>query len=250
MAQSLSDIYAAELKQGLFWYEFITAHLPDLPAPGRDRRLLDFGCGGGGLLAALTLNGYRAEGVEINPQAMARCQGWGEVMPGARFPVMHFDDFCRSHRHYDLVILRDVVEHLTEEEFLRLVLRRTTAVFIATPNRLSLPLLTRDPHSGRPFISILSRRQIEWWHTITGRDRRWRNNRYAERKNYYNVELFSIYRLEKLLGKIGFNTMVNLSTLYYRGRPGRRLLTTLSNVIPQRLFEIFVAPEIVLYGSK
>lgn len=250
MDRLTSPIYSTEFGYGLFWYNFIVSNLHHLSNPGKKWSILDFGCGGGGLLAAFALNGLKAEGVEINTKLIERCQGWQEELPGVAIHVMHYDDFIKNGQKYDLVILRDVVEHLENDEILSTILQRTSAIFIATPNRLSLPLLSRDPHSGKPFVSILSRRQNTILNRLTRRERKWRRKEYAMRANYVNVELYSLFRLRRVLRDEGFNKITNLSTNYYQWRQGRKFLQVLSRMLPTYFFESFVAPEIVIYGQK
>jgi len=246
----LPPIYADELKHGLFWCEFMSSNLKNLLKYREKISILDFGCGGGGLLAALTLNGFKCEGVEINTKAIERCQEWQTILPKVTLQVLHYDEFCQNNEKYNLVIFRDVVEHIEDDKILRLVLQRASAVFIATPNRLSIPLLFKDPHSGRPFISILNRKQVEFLNRLTDRERNWRNEEYAMRKNYINVQLYSLWRLRNILKTEGFSEIINLSMIYYKSRQERRFLQLLSWLLPNFFFNSVVSPEIVLYASK
>jgi SAM-dependent methyltransferase len=81
-----------------------------LPAAGR---VLDVGCGYGGTLAALleASPGLGATGIDLD-EAMA-AEGARRV-PRAR--IHHADFFAWSGGHFDLILMRDVLEHIRKPE--------------------------------------------------------------------------------------------------------------------------------------
>jgi SAM-dependent methyltransferase len=89
-------VYDARLRR-------IEAHRP----PGR---LLDIGCSVGTFLAAARSRGWRAEGIEPNPRAAARCREAGHPVRVAPFD----ETTAEAAATYDVVHLGDVLEHFRE----------------------------------------------------------------------------------------------------------------------------------------
>lgn len=78
------------------------------------KAVLDAGCGYGGVLAALAARHALAEahGVDLDAQMIAR--GTERCGPGVRLEVADF--FGIEGRTYDVVLLRDVLEHIVDVE--------------------------------------------------------------------------------------------------------------------------------------
>ena len=66
---------------------------------------------------------------------------------------------------FDLIILQDVIEHLTvSEELVKGLFRQLKEngiIYLSTPNRLSVFNVIADPHWGLPFLSLFKRDQIK-----------------------------------------------------------------------------------------
>ena len=66
---------------------------------------------------------------------------------------------------FDLIILQDVIEHLTDTKLfiqkLKSLLMSDGIIYLSTPNKLSFLNFIADPHWGLPFISILKRDKIK-----------------------------------------------------------------------------------------
>lgn len=101
--------------------------------------VLDFGCGLGQLTLSLRKAGYRAEGLDISPYAIAHCRGLG-------LTCHQGDDegFYNSHRQtYDFVIMSHVVEHFPKDEIIpmlakiRSVIKPGGAIIVMVPNAQS-----------------------------------------------------------------------------------------------------------------
>lgn len=85
--------------------------------PGPDVRLLDLGCGAGGLLAALAARGYtRAEGLDPDPAAVRAAHSHGLVVQEGLIgdaPARY------AGQRFDLIVLSHVAEHLRDLDWLR-----------------------------------------------------------------------------------------------------------------------------------
>lgn len=68
-------------------------------------------------------------------------------------------------RSFDLIILQDVIEHISFNEnlfkYLSEFLKENGIIYLSTPNRLSLFNIISDPHWGLPFLSLFKRNQIK-----------------------------------------------------------------------------------------
>ncbi len=116
--------------------------LPHLPAD-RSARIIDVGCGQGGLVRELLAAGYtRTEGVDVSPEQVAIAQAAG--LTQVRLGDLH-EIAADAEAAYDTVIATDVLEHLDKEE----VLRTFDSVFRAL--RLGGCFIARVPNAGSPF---------------------------------------------------------------------------------------------------
>lgn len=91
-----------------FIYRYLLSH--QYPT---DVRILDIGCGGGGLLSYLRERGYTAlAGIDLSPEAIAFCRSRG-------LTDVHLDDAQNvatfSAESFDVIIASDVLEHLPED---------------------------------------------------------------------------------------------------------------------------------------
>lgn len=143
------------LREGRKTYEYLARRYPEAVAPGA--RVLDVGCGNGGLLLPFAEAGHRAWGLDLglHPELvevaaalglpLGHLQGRGEALP--------WPDGC-----FDLVLLTETLEHVASPravgaEVAR-VLRPGGLCFVTTPPRLRF-LLRGDPHYGIPGLLLL-----------------------------------------------------------------------------------------------
>lgn len=113
------------------------------PYPGR--RFLDFGCGGGFLLAAAREAGWSATGFDVGERAVATCLAKGLSV------VQDLKQLKRA--SFDVIFLNHVFEHIAEQQDVLWECHRLLAtggkLFIVVPNvaglraRLSTALLSR-----------------------------------------------------------------------------------------------------------
>jgi 2-polyprenyl-3-methyl-5-hydroxy-6-metoxy-1,4-benzoquinol methylase len=113
-------------------------HFGRLLPTDRDARILDVGCGHGGLVYWLSQRGYRnAEGIDLSAEQVATAErlGVGNVRQGN---IIGYLD-CRN-GYYDALILRDVIEHFSRDEILEILrlaqraLRPGGTVIVQVPN--------------------------------------------------------------------------------------------------------------------
>lgn len=89
---------------------------PHLPTEAHGRRVLDIGCGQGGLVRLLRDSGFDVKGIDVSPEQVrvAHAAGLNEVELGDFHAYL-----ASSHGSFDAVIATDVLEHLGKEEVLR-----------------------------------------------------------------------------------------------------------------------------------
>jgi 2-polyprenyl-3-methyl-5-hydroxy-6-metoxy-1,4-benzoquinol methylase len=113
---------------------------PHLPFPASGRRVLDIGCGQGGLVRLLAADGFDAHGVDISPEQV-------EIAHAAGLSQIRLGDFHRlldgSAGTWDAVVATDLLEHLSKDDVWRTFdeVRRSLrpgGVFLArVPNAVS-----------------------------------------------------------------------------------------------------------------
>ena len=117
---------------------FLRGWLPGDPGS----RIADVGCGGGQLLGAFRIMGYRTlAGVDISEQQVARAQEAG-------FAVEAGDAIGYLRRHegeFDLVTAIDIAEHLTKDELMEFLERAYAAL------RPGGRLILQMPNPNSPF---------------------------------------------------------------------------------------------------
>lgn len=129
-------------RQFPIWQSYFGALLPEDPASA----ILDLGCGTGALLYWFHAKGYsRAIGVDVSGEQVeaARRLGIQGVEQGDLLA------FLQKHREeYDLIVMRDVIEHFSKPEILELLervhraLKPAGRLVVQTPN-------AESPMSGR-----------------------------------------------------------------------------------------------------
>jgi SAM-dependent methyltransferase len=70
-----------------------------------------------------------------------------------------------SNNSFDLIIIQDVIEHLTGVGSLyneiKRILKPGGSIYLSTPNKLSFFNFITDPHFGLPIVSVLKRQSIK-----------------------------------------------------------------------------------------
>ncbi len=125
------------------------ARVLDLVGPaGADGRLLDVGCGPGLLLDEARRRGFDAEGLELSDSAAA----YARAHLGLTIHQTPLEEFEPEGRRFDVVVLADVLEHLSDPVA---ALRRCREVL--RPGGV-LCVITPDPSSAAARVA-----GARWW---------------------------------------------------------------------------------------
>jgi SAM-dependent methyltransferase len=146
-------------------YEEITRFMDEAmqhfsPGARAGKRVLDFGCGSGGLAERLAALGYPMEGCDVKAY-------WDTSAPVAsRLSVISFNPYrlpYEDHR-FDLVISTSVLEHAQNKEELfheiRRVLKPGGVALHLYPSKWYLPI---EPHIYVPLVNVFWPRCPKWW---------------------------------------------------------------------------------------
>lgn len=135
------------------YVEFVKAHVPS------GARLLDVGCGSGWSTWLLARAGYRAVGVDLNPEAFEKRGDGASFIAGSAL------DLPLASASFDAVCVHEALEHVPRperalDEMLR-VLRPGGAIVVVGPNLLSPVLSLRgifvNAWRNRPLRTIFFR---------------------------------------------------------------------------------------------
>jgi SAM-dependent methyltransferase len=159
----------------------------------RGKRVLDVGCGHGGMLIALAEQGAEAVGIEIDAsrsrvgEQRLRDLGlqvdWRQGDIGDR-------EFTGRLGTFDVVVCQDVLEHVldTSQAIATLcsLLRKGGWLFMQVPNKYSPEFILADHHYALFGISLLSRPQaIEYWQLAYGAPPECYSVGYLRSEKYY-----------------------------------------------------------------
>ena len=153
------DYYEDGVRKGISGYEnykwMPTRSLPealDIKNNFKFDTCLDYGCAKGFLVHALRILGYNAFGEDISEYALKNCIE--DVKPFVSLPTK---------KHYDLIIAKDILEHVTEEDLpsvLKNIHQRGKEFFFV------IPLGDKDRFRIREYevdITHVTKKDEQWW---------------------------------------------------------------------------------------
>lgn len=112
-----------------------------------------------------------------------------------------------ANNSFDLIIIQDVIEHLTDEtDFyfeVKRVLKSCGVIYLSTPNKLSVFNFISDPHFGLPIISLLKRESIKKYFL-----------KYFRNEDYNRTDIAQLFSLKVLLNLFKNDFKITLYTKY------------------------------------
>lgn len=160
------NLYVSEYARGFFVHGLLRRHVPGFQLSGAD--VLDIGCGDAGVLIALAESGANASGVELSEDSLRRARvrsrehGVHVSLAKAVAEDLPFPDGS-----FDLVLLDNVLEHVSDRERtlreIRRVLRPGGLLYMVTPKPFAAYSLWNDPHYDLAGLVLLPRRLQVWY---------------------------------------------------------------------------------------
>jgi ubiquinone/menaquinone biosynthesis C-methylase UbiE len=151
------------------------------------KRILDLGCGCGGISIALKSADANVVGLDISSQQLAAAlvRTVYDYEYEITFVQAGAERLPFSEGYFDFIVCNDVLEHVksrgaTLSEISR-ILKPGGFVYLQFPNRLSMGNLRKDPHYGLFGVSILPPSIASWYVT-----------KLLRRSATYKVEIFPI----------------------------------------------------------
>jgi len=144
--------------------------------PLAGKRVLDVGCGYGGMMICMAEQGADVVGVEIDPERAAmgklRLQELGIVADCSEADICQ-PGMAEKLGTFDVITCQDVLEHVMDPtEMIQTVsnlLKPGGIIYMQVPNKWGAQQLMADHHYSLTGITALSRKQaIEYWQTATG----------------------------------------------------------------------------------
>lgn len=174
----------------------------------RDKSVLEVGCGMGGLLAALQINGVKSiEAVEFNEEyckiSKLRSKKYGLSPKISNGMIENFN----SRKKFDFIIINDVLEHVQDPvaclNKIHSLLKPKGEVYIIVINRYCLI----DPHYHLYFINFLPRKIGNWIVNILSSKE---NSLFKDNQDLVDMHYYTKQQFRSLCKKIGFNEVLLL----------------------------------------
>lgn len=212
------NLYVSEYARGFYVLSVLEKYVPDFSARGA--RVLDIGCGDAGVIIAFAEAGAEVAGLELDEKSLKRAAvRAGEHRVSATLAKGVAEALPFPDGSFDLVILDNVLEHVTDRpgtlREIRRVLRADGLLYMVTPKPFSLYSLWNDPHYDLAGLVLLPRRlQILYFEKLRGGG-----------EGTYDVGVIPTrWRLRKLLHAAGLRPIVSPRELwvnYLRDRTSR-----------------------------
>jgi len=160
------NLYAGEYPRGFYIIATLEKYVPEFAVRGAS--VLDVGCGDAGAIIAFAEHGALCAGIEFEEASVERgrirAQDHGvslDLSQGVAESIPHPDST------FDLVILDNVLEHVSDREAslaeIRRVLKPGGLLYMVTPKPLALYSMWRDPHYDLAGLVLMPRRLQVWY---------------------------------------------------------------------------------------
>lgn len=166
--------------------------------PVRGSRVLDMGCGEGGVAIAFALRGGEVTALDVSPERIERMKVWasehGVAVKGVVGDAL---ETGLPGGHYDIIVCNDFLEHVRQPQALaneiERLLKEGGHLYLSNLNRLSIFWFLSDPHLALFGLTWMPR---------------WLARIYAEkirrRTKTYSVFVIPTHRyLKRIFGKAG-----------------------------------------------
>ena len=161
-------------------------------------KILDIGSGEGSTSELLSKNNFVVS-LEPKPERIKKISGSDSlsslIADSLNLPIKS-DSF-------DLIILQDVIEHLSINKKLindlASLLKKNGIIYLSTPNKFSLINIISDPHWGMPFLSLFKRNQIKKYFL-----------KYFRKSDYNRDDIAELLTLNKIYELFGQCYSINI----------------------------------------
>jgi len=183
--------------------------------PVSGSRVLDMGCGEGGVAIAFALRGAEVTALDISPGRIERMEVWAsEHNVSVHGVVADSLDNGLPDGRYDIVICNDFMEHVTQPQSLAYQIERLLKdggyLYLSNQNRLSIFGFLKDPHLGLFGITWMPR----WLAKIYA-------ERIRRRTKHYTVFVIPTHRYLK---KVFSKTSIELTPIA-SGNPAEKIIS-------------------------
>nr|MDO8090772.1 class I SAM-dependent methyltransferase [Candidatus Sigynarchaeota archaeon] len=139
-----------------------------------NKRVLDLGCGSGGISIAFSKGGAQTVGIDIEKMYPLIARSWAQDNKQEVYLLRGSGlDLPFKNETFDIVSCNDVIEHVEDAEKcvkeISRVLKPGGLVYVTCPNRIAPLIVLRDGHYALPFESLLPRKLADIYVRATGR---------------------------------------------------------------------------------
>ena len=165
--------------------------------------VLDLGSGEGGSTKVFSENNF-VTSFDLSLVRLKRQSENFNYLLNVNGDALNLPFFDKS---FDLIIVQDVIEHLTNTQSfyseLKRVLKNKGIIFLSTPNKFSIFNILNDPHFGLPVVSLLRRKSIKEYFL-----------KYFRKKDYMRSDIAQLFSLNELMKIFQNDFNISLNTKF------------------------------------
>ena len=165
--------------------------------------VLDLGSGEGGSTKVFSENNF-VTSFDLSLVRLKRQSENFNYLLNVNGDALNLPFFDKS---FDLIIVQDVIEHLTNTQSfyseLKRVLKNKGIIFLSTPNKFSIFNSLNDPHFGLPVVSLLRRKSIKEYFL-----------KYFRKKDYMRSDIAQLFSLNELMKIFQNDFNISLNTKF------------------------------------